>query len=126
MPHPEKLYHATLCTPVIPLSCHTHTVTSRSTYSLQQLLDHAVPLSGGLVPGAVLVAGDGHQRVVELEDFGDLVQEVDAEALVPVVAGKLLGALLQHDVRVVLGGERRVILEGSGGDPHSRGEGGVS
>lgn len=63
-----------------------------------------------------------------------MVEKIDAEAFIPVIPIQLLGALLQHDVRVILGetgdegdtGEERegrkgnvYVLNGKGG----RGEG---
>lgn len=68
---------------------------------LDELLDHAVPLSL-LVLRAVFVIGHQPDLVGEAQDAGQLLQQVDAKPFKAVVADKRLVRLLKHDVWLLL------------------------
>ena len=71
------------------------------THVLDELTDHAVPLAL-VVLGAVASVGDQPDLVGEAQDVGQLLQQVDAEALEAVVPHQRLVRLLKHDVWLLL------------------------
>lgn len=68
---------------------------------LDELLDHAVPLSL-LVLRAVLAVGNQPDLIGEAQDVGQLLQQVDAKPFKAVVADERLVRLLKHDVWLLL------------------------
>ena len=74
----------------------------RRTHAVEQFADHAVPLAGDAVDGAVVAVVDDLEDVVEAEHLRDLVDDVDDEALEAVVARQQLFGLFVHKVRLAL------------------------
>lgn len=79
-------------------------------YPFEDFADHTAPSAGPRVRVPAALVGLDPERVVETAHEAQLVDQIDAVALEPIVALQLVARLLQHSVRRRLKWKKKSIL----------------